>query len=181
MNDAPAQRASDSGRRRLIIGVMGGSVVPDGHIDLTHAEQCGRLIAEAGALLLTGGRYGVMGAASKGAFDAGGEVLAILPGADTSAMNPWVTIPIVTGAGYSRNTFNTLTADAIIAIGGSHGTLTEIGYALLTHDHVFGLGTWALTRPDGTPESRLVAVASPAEAVTQALKAALTRRSGSPR
>lgn len=106
------------------------------------AEGVGRRIAEAGAVLVTGGRGGVMEAASRGAAQAGGIVVGILPGDEESAANPFVTIPIVTGLGEARNAINVLTAHVVIAIEGGPGTLSEIALAAKTGTPVVGLRTW---------------------------------------
>lgn len=106
------------------------------------AEEVGRLLAEAGAVLLTGGRGGVMEAASRGAAQAGGLVIGVLPGEDASEANRWVALPIVTGLGEARNAVLMRTAQAVIAVGGEYGTLSEIAFALKFGRPVIGIQTW---------------------------------------
>ena len=110
------------------------------------AETVGRALAERGAVLVCGGRGGVMEAACRGAQQAGGVTIGILPGAEASEANPHVTIPIVTGMGEARNAIIIRTAQAVIAIGGGYGTLSEIGFALRQGLPVAGLDTWELKR-----------------------------------
>lgn len=89
----------------------------------------GKFIAEKGHILISGGRGGVMAATSKGAFEAGGTVVGILPGENPDHANNYCTIVIPTGIGFARNSINVLSGDIIIAIGGRAGTLSEIAYA----------------------------------------------------
>ncbi len=112
------------------------------------AEEVGRLLAEAGAVVLTGGRSGVMVAASRGAARAGGLVVGILPGDDAGQANPWVGLPIVTGLGEARNAILMRTAQAVIAVGGEYGTLSEIAFALKFGRPVVGLHTWRASGPN---------------------------------
>ena len=95
------------------------------------AEAVGRLLAERGATVVTGGRDGVMAAASRGAKRAGGTTLGILPGESRAEANPWLDHVVVTGVGHARNLAVVASGDAVIAVGGRYGTLTEIGFALL--------------------------------------------------
>ncbi|MBC8412357.1 TIGR00725 family protein, partial [bacterium] len=106
------------------------------------AEELGRLIANNGATLITGGLGGVMEAASKGAIEAGGTTIGILPGNDKSEANTYVQIPIVTGMGHARNVIVVKSADAVIAVAGELGTLSEIAIALKTGKPLIGLQTW---------------------------------------
>jgi uncharacterized protein (TIGR00725 family) len=108
------------------------------------AEEVGRLLAEAGAIVVTGGRTGVMEAASKGAREAGGETLGILPGADRREANPWVSIAVPTGMGEARNALVVRAADALVAVGGAWGTLSEIALARKTGTPVVGIESWDL-------------------------------------
>lgn len=110
--------------------------------EATLAEEIGRLLAEAGAVVLTGGRGGVMEAACRGARQAGGLTVGILPGDDAREANPWVQIPIVTGLGEARNAVLMHTAQAVIAVGGEYGTLSEIAFALKFGTPVVGLHSW---------------------------------------
>lgn len=108
------------------------------------AEAVGRGIAEAGAIVLTGGLGGVMAAASQGAREAHGTVVALLPGRDRASANPWVTVAIPTGLGELRNGLLVRAADALVAIGGAYGTLSEVALALKAGVPVIGLHTWAI-------------------------------------
>jgi uncharacterized protein (TIGR00725 family) len=108
------------------------------------AEEVGRLLAEAGAIVVTGGRTGVMEAASKGAREAGGTTLGILPGADRREANPWVAVAVATGMGEARNALVVRAADAVVAIGGEWGTLSEIALARKAGKPVVGLDSWDL-------------------------------------
>lgn len=116
--------------RKPIIGVMGPGNPKDSSI-LKHAEELGRQIAKRNWILLTGGRKtGVMDAASKGANEAGGEVIGILPGDSHLGMSDYVSIPIMTGVGSARNNINILTADVIIVCGMGLGTSSEAALAI---------------------------------------------------
>jgi hypothetical protein len=132
----------------LRIAVIGGGEC--GETEAALAEEVGRLLAEAGTVLLTGGRGGVMAAASRGAAQAGGLVVGILPGDDAGQANPWVALPIVTGMGEARNAILVRTAHAVIAVGGEYGTLSEIAFALKFLRPVVGLHTWRASGPNQT-------------------------------
>ena len=106
------------------------------------AEAVGRGIAEAGAVLVCGGMGGVMEAACRGAKVAGGLTIGILPGPERSGANRHVDIAIATGINEARNLAIIRTADALVAVGGSYGTLSEIGFALKVGKRVVGLKTW---------------------------------------
>jgi len=108
------------------------------------AREVGRRLAEAKAVILCGGLGGVMEAVSQGAAEAGGTVVGILPGADRSAGNPYLSLAIATGLGEARNAVLTCAADGVIAIGGGWGTLSEIGLARKKGRPVVGLETWGL-------------------------------------
>lgn len=126
------------------------------------ARDVGRRLAEAGAVVLCGGLGGVMADAAEGAAAAGGTVIGILPGADRASGNPHLTIAIATGLGEARNAVLTTAADAVIAIGGGWGTLSEIGLARRRRRPVVALAGWEL---EGVP----VAI-SAEEAVRAALE-----------
>jgi len=128
----------------------------------------GRALADGGAILICGGRGGVMEAACRGAKSAGGLTIGILPGTDRSEANPYVDIPIVTGIRCARNVIITRTAQAVVAVGGSYGTLNEIGFALRFGVPVVGLGTWELKR-EGHPRAPIIYAATPEEAAARAL------------
>ena len=156
-----------------IIGVVGGSAPTSA--EAATAEAVGRALAKAGAVLVCGGMGGVMEAACRGAKSAGGATIGILPGTDSHEANPYVDLPVVTGLRCARNVIITRTAQAVIAIGGSYGTLSEIGFALSFGKPVVGLGTWKMNR-EGHPSAPIFYVATPEEAVERALK--LARRRG---
>ncbi len=115
------------------------------------AESVGRKLAQAGAVVLTGGLGGVMAAASRGAQNVGGLTVGLLPGTARSAANQWVTVALATGLGELRNGLLVRSADAMIAIGGAYGTLSEVALALKTEVPVVGLWTWAI---DGVVQAR---------------------------
>ncbi len=148
------------------IAVIGGAEAsPE---ETAAAEAVGRVLAQRGAVLICGGRGGVMEAACRGARSAGGLTIGILPGTTPKEANPYVDIPIVTGMGEARNVIIIRTAQAVIAIGGGYGTLSEIAYALQYGVPVVGLGTWELTRP-GHPSPPIHRAETPEEAVELAL------------
>jgi hypothetical protein len=112
-----------------IIGVMGGSKATEN--DIANAETLGRLIAGKGWVLLNGGRNtGVMEASARGAADAGGLTIGILPGKNKETMSPYIKIPIITGMGDARNVINVLSSDVVVGCPGGAGTLSEIALAL---------------------------------------------------
>ena len=123
--------------------------------EISVAERVGMTAARAGWVVLTGGGPGVMEAASRGAAEAGGLTVGILPNAqaDSGYPNPWVMIPIFTGAGSARNAFNVLSANLCVAIGGGAGTLSEIALALKSGTPVWCWASWALTASSGRQAS----------------------------
>lgn len=139
-------------RKRPRIGVIGGAR-PD-MASLEAAARVGELIAKAGAILICGGLGGVMEAAALGARKEGGLTIGILPGGSTAEANPSIDIPVATGIGYARNAIVALNADALIAIDGEYGTLSEIAYGVIYGKTVVGLGTWDIRGviPARTPE-----------------------------
>jgi len=151
---------------KKLIAVIGGSEVSPQIARL--AEEVGREIARRGATLVCGGLGGVMEAACKGASEEGGLTIGILPGENRREANPYVQIPIVTGIGYARNAAVVKTARAVIAIDGSYGTLTEIGYALQSGIPIIGLKTWSLSI-DGKADNNIIIAKSPKEAVEKAM------------
>lgn len=157
----------------IFIGVIGGSDVPKATYHL--AEEVGWEIAQRGAVLVCGGMRGVMEAACKGASEAGGLTIGILPGDSRGQANQYVKIPIVTGIGYARNVAVVKSSHAIIAIDGSYGTLTEIGYALQSGIPVIGLGTWSLTNK-GKKDKNIIAAKNAKDAVNKAMKLMENRR-----
>lgn len=134
------------------------------------AFRVGREIARAGAVLVCGGTTGVMEAACRGAKEAGGLTVGIVPGESREQANRYVDIPIVTGMGDARNVIIARTCHAAIAISGGYGTLSEIAFALKFGRPVVGLGTWAASRAETT--APVVVALSPEDAVRRALEAA---------
>jgi uncharacterized protein (TIGR00725 family) len=104
----------------------------------------GRLLAERGAMVVCGGLGGTMEAACRGARAAGGTTLGLLPGLDRSDANPFVSVAVPTGLGEARNALVVRAADAVIALGGGYGTLSEIALALKAGKRVVGVGTWRI-------------------------------------
>ena len=137
--------------------------------DTAQAEAVGAGLAGAGAVVVCGGLGGVMEAACRGAARAGGTTVGLLPGSDRGAANEWVEIAVPTGLGEARNALVVRAADAVVAIAGEYGTLSEIALALKAGKPVVGLGTWELGR-DPDPIAR---AADPHEAVALALAAAV--------
>jgi uncharacterized protein (TIGR00725 family) len=135
------------------------------------AEEVGREIARQGAVLVCGGRGGVMEAACRGAKAEGGTTIGILPGADRREANPFVDVPIATGLGEARNAVVARAADAVVAVSGGYGTLSEIGLALKMRRPVVGLGTWELYR-DGQPVEAVIQASTPVQAVEYAMELA---------
>ncbi len=110
--------------------------------ELLLAGAVGRLVAERGCTLVCGGLGGAMEAACRGAKEAGGTTLGILPGADRRDANAYVDVAVATGMGEARNALVVRAADALVAIGGGYGTLSEIAFALKAGKRVVGLATW---------------------------------------
>jgi uncharacterized protein (TIGR00725 family) len=135
------------------------------------AESVGRELARRGVTLVCGGLGGVMEAACRGAKSEGGLTIGILPGFSRRGANSYVDIPIVTGLGEVRNVVVVRTAQAVIAVDGEYGTLSEIAYALKLGIPVVGLDTWQLSK-EGQLVSAIVEAATPAEAVDKALELA---------
>jgi uncharacterized protein (TIGR00725 family) len=141
------------------------SVIGSGAEQEENAEAVGRLLAEEGATVVTGGLGEVMAAASRGAKSAGGTTIGILPGETRAAANPSLDHVVVTGIGHGRNLAVVASGDAVIAVGGRYGTLAEIGFALTLGRPVVVLEPgWEV---EGTRRAK-----SPAEAVEFALAAA---------
>lgn len=125
---------------KLRVGVIGGAK-PDKE-SYSLALKIGQLIAEKGAILICGGLGGIMEAASRGAKQAGGLTVGILPGNSALDANPYIDIAIATGLGYARNSLVAMNSDVIIAVSGQYGTLTEIAYGCIYRKKIIGLGTW---------------------------------------
>ena len=153
--------------KQKFIAVIGASQASAS--ELKTAELVGREIAKAGAALVCGGMGGVMESACKGASQEDGLTIGILPGDNRLSANEFVKIPIVTGIGYARNVAVVKSAQAVIAIGGSYGTLSEIGHALQSGLPVIGLETWAVSCK-GKDKCPIIEVKTPTEAVKKALE-----------
>jgi len=130
---------------------------------LAVAEQVGGEIARRGAVLVSGGLSGVMEAACRGARQAGGTTVGILPGFDRAAANEFVDVAVATGLGEARNALVVRSADVLIAVGGGWGTLSEIALALKAGKRAIGLDTWDL------PVEGVERASSAEEAVARAL------------
>jgi uncharacterized protein (TIGR00725 family) len=147
------------------VSVVGPGEAADGEIEA--AEQLGRGLAQAGAVIVCGGLGGVMAAACRGAASAGGLTVAILPGADRSAANEWARVVVPTGLGEMRNALVVRAADVVVAMGGAYGTLSEIALALKIGVPVVGIDTWSI---DGIER-----VGTAGDAVARALELARAR------
>ena len=157
-----------------MISVIGGEAC--GPEALTVAEAVGREVARRGATLVCGGRGGVMEAACRGARAGGGHTIGIMPGRDRTETPPneHVEFAVFTGLGFARNIMVVLSGDAIIAIDGSYGTLSEIAYALIHGIPIVGLDTWDFDY-HGHDGERITRASDPIEAVEQAIVLAARR------
>ena len=128
------------------------------------AEEVGAELARLGAVVVTGGRGGVMEAACRGAKEAGGTTVGILPGSDRAEANAWVDVALATGLGEARNALVVRAADALVAVGGGYGTLSEVALALKAGKTVIGLESWDISGvvkaddPAGAAAAALAAV-----------------------
>ena len=141
------------------------SVIGSGAEHQERAAEVGRLLAERGATVVTGGLGEVMAAASRGAKSGGGTTIGIVPGETRDRVNPWVDHAVVTGIGHARNLAVVASGDAVIAVGGKYGTLAEIGFALT-------LGRPVVVLEPGWDVEGAHRAATPAEAVDLALELA---------
>ena len=157
----------------MIIAVIGDSSCSPEEVKL--AESVGEILAKQGATIVCGGLGGVMEAACRGAKSKGGLTIGILPGQDPSTANAWVDIPVVTGIGEARNVAVVKSAQAVIAIGGRYGTLSEIAHALKSNIPVIGLNTWSLLR-NGLEDDSIIEVKNATEAVDKAISFAKRRK-----
>ena len=151
------------------------AIVGDGHCSAevaALAEAVGRELARCGAVLVCGGLGGVMEAACRGAKAAGGLTVGILPGSSRKDANPHIDVSIVTGMGEARNVLVVRSAQAVIAIHGEYGTLSEIAHALKMGIPVVGLDTWHLVK-DGQEREAIVRAETPRQAVEQAIALAV--------
>jgi uncharacterized protein (TIGR00725 family) len=138
------------------------------------AEEVGRRLAEAGVAVVCGGRGGVMEAAARGAAAAGGETIGIVPGDAIEEANPHCTHVVASGVGQARNLAVVASGEAVIAIGGEWGTLSEIGHARAIGRTVVALCSWELTGRDRMQEAPgIVPAETPEEAIAAALGALL--------
>lgn len=152
--------------RRIHIAVVGaGEATVE---EVAAAERIGAALATGGAVVVCGGLGGVMAAACRGAKSVAGTTVGILPGRSRSDANDWVDIAIATGLGEARNAIVVRDADAVVAVGGAYGTLSEIALALRSGTPVVGWRTWALTDPDGD-DVPIVALDDPVDAAEVAL------------
>jgi uncharacterized protein (TIGR00725 family) len=160
--------------RRPQIAVIGKGTPDDELLPL--AEEVGRRIAAAGAVVVCGGMGGVMEGASRGAREEDGDVIGIVPTEDPAAANPHVTHVVATGIGHARNLAVVASADAVIAIGGEWGTLAEIGFARRLGKPVAALRSWSVSGAGDMEGGPGIDVASdPGEAVALAMDAASRR------
>jgi uncharacterized protein (TIGR00725 family) len=157
----------------VFVGVIGAGDATD-QLRAT-AEDVGHRLAGGGATVVCGGLGGVMEAACRGAKAAGGLTVGILPGRERRDANRWVDVAVPTGMGETRNALVVLSSDALIAVGGEYGTLSEVAFALKVDRPVVGLGTWGLVRADGVADEGVVPAADPAAAVAAALALARQR------
>ncbi len=154
-------------RSPVYVGVVGPDPAPENVA--AQAEEVGRLLAKAGAVLVCGGLGGVMEAAARGAAAEGGTSVGLLPGTSRGAANPHLTLSIPTGMGEMRNVLVVRASDAVIALAGEFGTLSEIALALRIGKPVIGLDTWQLVRR-GAPVEAIAQASNAAEAVSLALQ-----------
>ena len=149
-----------------MVSVIGAATCTQDQADM--AEEVGRLLAGRGLILVCGGRGGVMEAACRGAREAGGLTVGLLPGMSHDGGNPFLDVVIPTGLGHARNAMVVQAGQVVIAIGGGYGTLSEIGLALKSGKKVIGLYTWKAQRSDGQ-HTEIVEAESPADAVSLAV------------
>jgi uncharacterized protein (TIGR00725 family) len=158
----------------MIISVIGGEDAPADALRV--AEEVGRELAKRGVTVCCGGSGGIMEATCRGARAAGGHTIGILPGHNRSEStpNPWVEFPVFTGIGYARNSAVVLTGDAVIAVDGAYGTLSEIAFALIHDIPLVGLDTWNFAYR-GHDHEKIIRADSPEEAVKKAMQMAQER------
>jgi uncharacterized protein (TIGR00725 family) len=162
-------------RDAVHVAVSGGGEAGDDACRL--AEEVGRELARRGAVVVTGGLGGAMEAACRGAKGEHGTTIGILPGGERSDANAWVDVAVPTGMGEGRNALVVRAADAVVAVAGEFGTLSEIALALKLGKPVVGLGTWELGR-GGRPVEAVVVAADAADAAEKAVTLALRARRG---
>lgn len=155
--------------KKLIIAVIGGGQCSAKEAVL--AEAVGRELAKREVILVCGGLGGVMEAACRGATIESGLTIGILPSDDPATSNRYVQIPVATGVGYARNIAVVKSAQAVIAIDGDYGTLSEISYALKSNIPVIGLNTWSLSR-NGQEDKSIIEAEDAVDAVEKAISLA---------
>ncbi len=155
-----------SSDKRLAVAVIGGGQCSKEEALL--AEAVGRELARRGVTLICGGLGGIMEAACRGAAIESGLTVGILPSDDPATANPYVRIPIASGVGFARNIAVVKSAQAVIAIDGDYGTLTEIAFALKSGIPVIGLNTWALSRK-GQEDKSIIQAEDAVDAVEKAV------------
>lgn len=155
--------------RRLHVAVVGAGEATDEQV--AAAEVVGATLAAAGAVVVCGGLGGVMAAACRGAKSAGGTTVGILPGVSRADANAWVDVAVPTGLGEGRNAVVVRDVDAVVAVGGAYGTLSEIALALRAGVPVVGWRTWDLTDPSGDWVP-IIPADDPADAAETALRLA---------
>ena len=161
-------------REPLIAVIGGGNCTPD---DALLAEEVGKELARRKAVLVCGGLGGVMEAACRGAVNASGLTVGILPGDDPTLANPYVRIPVATGLGQARNLAVVKSSHAVIAINGEYGTLSEIAFALSNKIPVIGLRTWQLSR-NGEQDRSIIQAENALDAVEKAISLARNPKGG---
>jgi uncharacterized protein (TIGR00725 family) len=153
--------------RPVYVAVIGPGQA--GAEELGAAEAVGRELARRGAVLVCGGLGGAMEAACRGASEEGGTTVGILPGPERRGANPYLSVSVPTGMGELRNGLVVRAGDAVIAVAGEFGTLSEIGFALKLGRPVVGLRTWELARAGSPVTDAIVVAGDPADAVERAL------------
>ncbi|AGG07661.1 hypothetical protein CY91_06080 [Dehalococcoides mccartyi] len=152
--------------KHIFVAVIGASKATSEEARL--AEEVGKELALRQVTLVCGGMGGVMEAACRGASLNGGLTIGILPGNSREEANPYVQIPIVSSIGFARNIMVVKSAQAVIAIGGAYGTLSEIAYALQSGLPVIALNSWSMSQ-NGKSDSAVIKAENALEAVTKAL------------
>jgi len=152
--------------KHIFVAVIGASKATSEEARL--AEEVGKELALRQVTLVCGGMGGVMEAACRGASLNGGLTIGILPGNSREEANPYVQIPIVSSIGFARNIMVVKSAQAVIAIGGAYGTLSEIAYALQIELPVIALNSWSMSQ-NGKSDSAVIKAENALEAVTKAL------------
>jgi uncharacterized protein (TIGR00725 family) len=146
----------------MYIGVIGGQICSEEEERV--AYELGSLLAKQGAIIVCGGLSGVMEAACRGAKEEGGVTIGVLPGPFRGDANPYVDFAIATDMGQARNAIIVRTADAVVAVGGEYGTLSEIAMALKMGKRVVALSSWEIASK-GAPDDKIIRATSPEAAV----------------